>query len=52
MKIKKAFPILLSFLAIASIVVLGNSQTAYANNIQCEVTPVEAMETLFLSSLI
>ena len=44
MKTKKAFPILLSFLAIASIAstaVLGNTQTAYAGTVgQCTVDPV------------
>ena len=42
MKTKKAFPILLSFLAIASIAstaILGNTQTAYAGNGGCTVDP-------------
>ena len=43
MKIKKAFPVLLSFLAITSIVsvaVLGNTQTAYAGGIvSCGLDP-------------
>jgi len=43
-KTKKAFPILLSFLAIASIAstaILGNTQTAYAGNGGCTVNPNE-----------
>jgi len=46
MKVKTTFPILLSFLAIASMAVLGNSQTVYANNPLCEPTPPEVRLTL------
>ena len=48
MKVKTTFPILLSFLAIVSISVLGNSQTVYANNPECDATPAEVRLTLAL----
>ena len=48
---KKTFSLMLSVLAIASmasIAVLGNSQTVYANNPECDATPAEVRLTLAL----
>jgi len=48
---KKTIPFMLSIIAIASIAstaVLGNTQTVYANNPECDATPAEVRLTLAL----